>query len=55
MKVFFMAEVVVALEYLQKINVIHRDLKPSNILMTSSNHIKLIDFGTAEISNCSII
>ena len=42
-----MAEVVLAVEYLQKINAIHRDLKPNNILMTSTHHIKLIDFGTA--------
>lgn len=34
-----------ALAYCHKHGVIHRDLKPENILLTSSDDIKLADFG----------
>ncbi|XP_053958092.1 aurora kinase B [Anastrepha ludens] len=34
-----------ALEYCHLNNVIHRDLKPENILLTSSDDVKLADFG----------
>ena len=44
----YAAELVVALEKLRELQIIHRDLKPSNILITSDNHIRLIDFGSAK-------
>jgi len=34
-----------ALNYCHLNNVIHRDLKPENILLTSSDDVKLADFG----------
>nr|CCA17511.1 3phosphoinositidedependent protein kinase putative [Albugo laibachii Nc14] len=45
---FFIAEIVVALQYLHSSGVIHRDLKPENILLCESGHIKITDFGTAK-------
>lgn len=33
------------MKYLHSAKLIHRDLKPSNILLNSSCHIKLCDFG----------
>lgn len=32
---FYLAEIVLALEYLRKNNIVHRDLKPDNILLDS--------------------
>ena len=45
---FFIAEVILAIEYVHTLNVIYRDLKPENILIESDGHIKLADFGLAK-------
>ena len=45
---FFVAEVVLAIEYIHSLNVVYRDLKPENILVDSDGHIKLADFGLAK-------
>lgn len=54
--VFYTAEVICALEFLHGNNrclynlilgqkILYRDLKPENIMLTSTGHIKLVDFG----------
>ena len=46
---FFIAEIVLALEYLHNMHIAHRDLKPENILLDEQFHIKLCDFGEAKV------
>lgn len=45
---FFIAEVVLAIEYLHGLDIIYRDLKPENILINVDGHVKLADFGLAK-------
>ena len=45
---FYIAELVLAIEYLHTNNILYRDLKPENILIHSDGHIKLADFGLAK-------
>eukprot|EP01113_Clastostelium_recurvatum_P006206 TRINITY_DN12814_c0_g1_i3.p2 TRINITY_DN12814_c0_g1~~TRINITY_DN12814_c0_g1_i3.p2 ORF type:complete len:424 (+),score=104.72 TRINITY_DN12814_c0_g1_i3:1456-2727(+) len=45
---FYTAEIVLALEYLHNLNIVYRDLKPENLLIDSTGHIKITDFGFAK-------
>lgn len=40
-----------ALNYLHKHNIIHGDIKPANILFTKDNKVKLCDFGLSQYIN----
>ena len=42
---FYIAETILAVESVHKLNYIHRDLKPDNLLIGRDGHIKLSDFG----------
>ena len=46
---FYIASMLLMLDYLQKKFIAHRDIKPSNIMIDSNGYLKMIDFGTAKI------
>uniref|UniRef100_A0A8R1ISY3 non-specific serine/threonine protein kinase n=3 Tax=Caenorhabditis japonica TaxID=281687 RepID=A0A8R1ISY3_CAEJA len=45
----YVAETILAIEYLHSYGIVHRDLKPDNLLITAMGHIKLTDFGLSKI------
>jgi len=45
---FFVAEVILALEFLHSKDIIYRDIKPENILVGADGHLKLTDFGLSK-------
>ncbi len=47
LRTFYMAQIVMLLEFLHKNGITHRDLKPENIMLSKNGHLKLIDFGTS--------
>jgi serine/threonine protein kinase len=51
----FFIEICKGVQYLQAKQIIHRDLKFENILINSSNHMKIADFGLAKMLDDSIM
>lgn len=49
---FYVAEVIIALEYLHCLGIIYRDLKPENILIQKDGHIVLTDFDLSFMTSC---
>ena len=46
---FYIAELVLALNFLHENHIIYRDIKPENILIDKTGHIKLVDFGLSKL------
>ena len=47
---FYIAECILAIESIHKMNYIHRDIKPDNILIDNKGHIKISDFGLSKMA-----
>lgn len=45
---FYSSEILISLIYLHQNKIIYRDLKPENLLIDSTGHIKITDFGFAK-------
>ncbi|CDS05182.1 hypothetical protein LRAMOSA07711 [Lichtheimia ramosa] len=43
---FYIAETILAVDSLHQLGYLHRDIKPQNILIDSTGHVKLADFGS---------
>ena len=46
-----MGDLLSALDYAHRQNIVHRDIKPANLLIETSGRIKLTDFGVARIQD----
>jgi eukaryotic-like serine/threonine-protein kinase len=44
-----------SLDYAHRKNVIHRDIKPENILIDQNFHVKIADFGLAQLSGDTVV
>lgn len=49
--IFYLSQVLLALEHLHRNGIIYRDLKPENIMLDRGGHVKLTDFGCVKESS----
>ena len=47
---FFIANLIIALEYIHSQKIIHRDIKPENLVLDSKGYAHITDFGVAKIN-----
>jgi serine/threonine protein kinase len=47
---FFIACLILGLEYIHSNNIIHRDIKPENLVSDENGYIRITDFGVAKIN-----
>ena len=47
---FIISNIILALEYIHKKNIIHRDIKPENLVLESTGYVRITDFGVAKIN-----
>jgi protein kinase A/protein kinase X len=45
---FYLAEILCVLRHLHSQRIVYRDLKPENVLLSTSGHVKVSDFGLAK-------
>jgi serine/threonine protein kinase len=41
-------------EYLHSKNIVHRDLKPDNVVLSDTDHCKIVDFGVARVLQAGV-
>jgi serum/glucocorticoid-regulated kinase 2 len=46
---FYAAQLILAIEFLHKKNILYRDLKPENVLIDSDGYLKIADFGLSKL------
>ena len=46
---FYVAEIILGVNFLHMCGIIHKDIKPGNIFLDRDGHLKLPDFGLSQV------